>query len=414
MIRLSPEQFNPDFKKSYFRISYIDAQIKYEPKIPSNDRTAAGERRDKVMQIKAAVIFEKSGPFSLEQLDIDAPRETEVLVRIVGSGICHTDLAARDLHIPVPLPGVFGHEGAGIVEQVGTRVTKVRPGDHVALSWGCCGACPACRSGNDPYCHNFLRINFGGSRADGSTTLRLKDKPVHGSFFGQSAFADYVLAGEGNVVKVPRDVSLEILGPLGCGIQTGAGAVMNTLRPRPGASIAVFGIGTVGISAVIGALVSGCTTIIAVDIHPGRLEMAKALGATHTINAKEVDPVEAVRDLTGGGPNFSLECVGNPAVFRQAVDVLPLLGVCGLLGVVAPGTEVSLNMDLIMNGRTVRGIIEGDAIPDLFIPKLIELYRQGRFPFDKIITFYPFAEINTAVADMEAGRVIKPILRPGR
>jgi aryl-alcohol dehydrogenase len=235
---------------------------------------------------------------------------------------------------------------------------------------------------------------------------------VHGNFFGQSAFANYALAAEGNVVKVPQDVPLELLGPLGCGVQTGAGAVINTFQAKPGSSIAIFGMGTVGISALLGALVSGCTTTIAVDIHPDRLAVAKELGATHTINSKETDPVEAILELTDGGPNFSLECVGNPAVFRQAVDVLPLLGVCGLLGVVPPGTEVSLNMDLIMNGRTVRGIIEGDAIPDLFIPKLIELYRQGRFPFDKIMKFYPFKEINKAVEDMEQGRVIKPVLKP--
>ena len=364
------------------------------------------------MKIDAAVVFEKSGKFSLEPLEISEPRDNEALVRIVGCGICHTDLAARDQHLPTPLPGVFGHEGAGIVEKVGSRVTKVQPGDHVALSWGCCGTCSSCRSGHDPYCKNFLSLNFSGSRPDGTTTLRRGDQPVHGNFFGQSSFATYALAPEGNVVKVPQDVPLEVLGPLGCGIQTGAGAVMNTFQPRPGSSIAIFGMGTVGISALLGALVCGCTTIIGVDIHPERLAIAKELGATHTINSGETDPVAAILELTGGGPDFSLECVGNPSVFRQAVDVLPLLGTCGLLGVVPPGTEVTLNMDLIMNGRIVRGIIEGDAIPDLFIPKLIELYRQGRFPFDKIMTFYPFEEINKAVKDMEEGRVIKPVLKP--
>jgi aryl-alcohol dehydrogenase len=186
---------------------------------------------------------------------------------------------------------------------------------------------------------------------------------------------------------------------------------MNSLRPRPGASIAIFGVGPVGISAVLGAVVCGCTTIIAVDIKTERLEIAKELGATHTVNAGEVDPVEAILDITGGGAEFSLECVGNPKVLRQAVDVLPRLGVCGLLGVVPPGTEVSLDMDLLMNGRTVKGILGGDAIADLFIPKLIELYSQGRFPFDRMITFYPFEEINRAVKDMEEGRVVKPLLR---
>ena len=362
------------------------------------------------MKTNAAVIFEPSGTFELAQLELSEPKATEVVVRMVGSGICHTDLAARDQHFPVPLPSVFGHEGAGIVEAVGARVTKVKPGDHVTMSWMCCGACPSCKAGNDPYCHNFLALNFSGARPDGTTTLKKAGQVIHGNFFGQSAFSEYALADERNVVKVPKDVPLEILGPMGCGVMTGAGAVMNTFHPQPGSSIAIFGMGTVGISALLAAIVCGCTTIVAVDINAERLEAVKGLGATHTINASETDPVAAILDITSGGPNFSLECVGNPAVFRQAVDILPILGVCGLVGVVAPGTEVSLNMDLIMNGRMVRGIIEGDAVPDLFIPKLIELYQQGKFPFDKLITFYPFTDINLAVADMEQGRAIKPVL----
>jgi aryl-alcohol dehydrogenase len=363
------------------------------------------------MDIKAAVIFEKSGDFSIEQLEMSEPLDDEVLVRIVAVGICHTDLGARDQHLPIPLPSVFGHEGAGVVEKVGARVTKVQPGDHVAVSWDCCGVCPSCKSGKDSYCHNFFLHNFNGARPDGTTTLRKGDQVVHGSFFGQSSFAEFVLANERNVVKVRKDVPLEILGPLGCGVQTGAGAVMNALNAHAGASIAVFGAGTVGMSAILAALVRGCTTIIAVDINADRLELAKEMGATHTVNAVEEDPVEVIRDLTGGGAEFSLECVGNPNVLRQAVDVLPRCGVCGLLGAVPPGTEVKLDMDLIMNGRTVRGIIEGDAIPDLFIPKLIELYAQGRFPFDRLIKFYPFEDINKAVEDMEKGLVVKPVLK---
>ena len=364
------------------------------------------------MEIRAAVIFEKSGDFSIEQLELSDPNDDEVLVRIVGAGICHTDLAARDLYLPIPPPpSVFGHEGAGVVEKVGARVTKVKPGDHVVLGWDYCGACTSCKAGKELYCLNFFLHNFHGARPDGTTTLRKGDQVIHGSFFCQSSFADFALANERNVVKVRDDVPLEILAPMGCGVMTGAGAVMNALQPRPGASIAVFGAGTVGMSAVLGAVVCGCTTIIAVDVIADRLEMAKELGATHTVNASEVDPVEAILDMTGGGAQFSLECVGNPKVLRQAVDVLPRLGVCGLLGVVPPGTEVSLDMDLIMNGRTVKGILGGDAIPDLFIPKLIELYSQGRFPFDRLITFYPFDEINQAVKDMEKGRVIKPVLR---
>jgi aryl-alcohol dehydrogenase len=280
------------------------------------------------------------------------------------------------------------------------------------LSWDRCGTCSSCRSGKDLYCLNFFLHNFHGARPDDTTTLRKGDQVIHGSFFCQSSFADFALANERNVVKVQEDVPLEMLGPMGCGVMTGAGAVMNSLQPSPGASIAIFGVGTVGLSAILGAVVCGCTTIIAVDLHPDRLKMAKDLGATHTVNASEVDPVKTVLDITGGGVEFSLECVGNPKVLRQAVDVLVRCGVCGLLGVVPPGTEVSLDMDLIMNGRTVKGVLGGDAIPDLFIPRLIELYSQGRFPFDRLITFYPFDNINQAVEDMEKGRVIKPVLRP--
>jgi aryl-alcohol dehydrogenase len=364
------------------------------------------------MEIKAAVVYETSGDFRIEQVELSEPNDDEVVVRIVGVGICGTDLGARAGHLPIPPPpSVFGHEGAGVVEKVGARVTKVKPGDHVVLAWDYCGTCAACKVGKELYCLDFFLHNFHGARPDGSTTLRKGDQVIHGSFLGQSSFANFSLANERNVVKVRDDVPLEILGPMGCGVMTGAGAVMNALRPRPGASIAVFGVGPVGLSAVLGAVVCGCTTIIAVDINPDRLEMAKELGATHTINASEVNPVEAILELTGGGAEFSLECVGNPKVLRQAVDVLPRLGVCGLLGVVPPGTEVSLDMDLIMNGRTVRGILGGDAIADLFIPKLIELYRQGRFPFDRLITYYPFDEIDQAVQDMAEGRVTKPVLR---
>jgi aryl-alcohol dehydrogenase len=364
------------------------------------------------MEIKAAVVHEKSGKFVIEQLELSDPNDDEVLVRIAAAGICHTDLAGRDMHLPIPPPpSVFGHEAAGVVERVGARVTKVKQGDHVVLAWDYCGACSSCKSGKELSCLNFFLHNFHGSRPDGTPTLHKGDQVIHGSFFCQSSFADFALANERNVVKVPEDLPLEILAPMGCGVMTGAGAVMNSLHPRPGASIAVFGVGNVGMSAVLAAVVCGCTTIVAVDVHSNRLEMAKELGATHNVNAAETDPVEAILDITGGGAQFSLECVGNPKVLRQAVDVLPRLGVCGLTGVVPPGTEVSLNMDLLMNGRTVTGILGGDAIPDLFIPKLIELHSQGRFPFDRMITFYPFDEINRAVEDMEKGRVMKPVLR---
>jgi aryl-alcohol dehydrogenase len=364
------------------------------------------------MKIKAAVVREKSGAFSLEDLELEEPREDEVLVRIAGVGICHTDLACRDQYVPVPLPCVFGHEGSGVVERVGSGVSKVKPGDKVVLSFATCGTCSACRQGREAYCPDLTPYNFGGARPDGSTNLRKGEEAIHGSFFGQSSFADFALASERNTVKVPDDVSLEMLGPLGCGVQTGAGAVINSLHPQVGSSIAVFACGTVGMSAILAAVVCGCSTIIAVDINADRLKLAREFGATHTINSQETNPVEAIQEITGGGADYSLECIGSPEVFRQCVDALNVTGVCGLIGFTPLGTEASLDMNTIMFGRTIRGIIEGDANPDLFIPTMIELQRQGRFPFDRMIEYYAFDEIARAVADLENGRVLKPVLRP--
>ena len=364
------------------------------------------------MKITAAVTPAKSQPFSLATLDLDDPRDDEVLVRVVAAGLCHTDLVCRDQDYPVPLPAVLGHEGAGIVERVGARVTKVAPGDPVVLSYSTCGRCHSCLEGDIAYCTDLFEQNFTGRRADGSTTLTQDGKPVHGCFFQQSSFATHALATEANVVKVRPDAPLERLGPLGCGLQTGAGAVMNTLNPRAGTAIAVFGAGSVGLSAVMAAYAVGCSPIIAVDVKPARLEAALGLGATHVIDPAHADPVEAIREIAGGGGvHYSLETTALPAVFRQAVDCLRLRGVCGLIGAAALGTEATFDMNGILFGRTIRGVIEGDSVPDIFIPRLVELHMQGRFPFDRILSFYDLADINQAAADSETGATIKPVLR---
>ncbi len=363
------------------------------------------------MKISAAVLREKTKPFVIEELDLDAPRPDEILIRIVGAGICHTDLVIRDLPYPPPLPSVLGHEGAGVVEAVGERVSKVKPGDHVVLSYMSCGSCANCQQGAPAYCGQFFAANLGGVRADGSTTLHNEGAPVYGQFFGQSSFATYALASERNVVKVRPDAPLELLGPLGCGIQTGAGGVLNSLRVRIGSSIAVFGVGSVGLSAVMAAVIAGCTTIIGIDINPARLELARELGATHVIHAGQEDTVAVVRAITGEGVHYSIETSAQPRVLRQAVDSLRMLGVCGLIGAAPPGAEVSLDMTMLLNGRTVRGILEGDSVPDIFIPQLIDLYMQGRFPLDRLVQFYGLDEINQATEDSEHGRVVKPIVR---
>jgi aryl-alcohol dehydrogenase len=364
------------------------------------------------VKITAAVAREKEQPFSVEELDLEEPRADEVLVCVVATGVCHTDLIVRDQWYPVPLPSVLGHEGAGIVERVGESVSKVQPGDHVVLSFNSCGLCANCMRGRPAYCLDFFGRNFGGARPDGSNGLSKNGDAVHDHFFGQSSFASYALATERSTVKVRQDVPLELLGPLGCGVQTGAGGVLNALRPEAGSSIAVFGTGAVGLSAVMAAAVAGCTTIIGVDVKPNRLELARDLGATHVINGAETDAVEEIGRITGGGADYTLETTAVPGVFRQAVDALAPLGVCGLIGAAPLGTEVSLDINnILIPGRTVRGIVEGDSVPDVFIPRLIELYDKGLFPFDQLIEFYDLDDINQAAEEAEEETTLKPVLR---
>lgn len=337
----------------------------------------------------AAIIREKGGKFSVEKVSLEEPRAHEVLVKIAGVGMCHTDLVVRDQYFPTPLPAVLGHEGAGVVEAVGSHVKKVRPGDHVVLSFASDGTCRNCQEGRLGYCQDLYARNFSGRRPDGTTPMRDQaGNEISAYFFAQSSFGEYALATEANVVKIDKDVPLELMGPLGCGIQTGAGAVMNALQPKAGDSIAVFGAGSVGMSAIMAAAAVGCPTIVAVDIMDSRLELARELGATHVVNSKTENPVEKIIAITGDGAEYSLECTGIPAVVRQAVECLRLTGVAGTMGVAPLGTEITLDMASILFGRTLRGIIEGDSIPDIFIPRLVELWKQGRFPFDKLVKTY--------------------------
>lgn len=252
------------------------------------------------MEITAAITHGKGESFKLEKVTLDSPKANEVKIKIVASGTCHTDMVARDQEYPVPLPAVLGHEGSGIVEEVGEGVTTVAPGDHVVLSYSSCGHCKSCLSGQPFACEYMFEYNFTGVMGDQTHRLHHHDQHLS-TFFGQSSFATYAVANERNVVKVDKDVDLSLLGPLGCGIQTGSGAVLNTLKPEGGSSIAIFGSGAVGLSALMAAKAIGCTTIIAVDIHDHRLELAKELGATHTINAKNDDPVKKITEITEKG-----------------------------------------------------------------------------------------------------------------
>lgn len=353
--------------------------------------------------IHAAVLRKRGGPLTFEALQMEGPRDDEALVRIVATGICHTDIRyVDDWYEDADGPLVLGHEGAGIVEKVGAAVTGISRGDHVVLSYQSCGHCGACRREHPADCESLTDLNFGFHRPDGTNALRRSG--VRGHFFGQSSFASHVLATERNLVKVPQSLPLEVLAPLGCGMQTGAGTVMNALKVPAGASLAAFGTGAVGLAAVMAARIVGAHPIIGVDKVPARLKLALELGATHVIDTRRDGVTDRIREITGSGVDYVVESSGNQRLYRLAVVLLNPGGTAAYLaGVEGP--------EPLPGGRKALSVIQGDAVPQVFIPKMIELYRKGLFPFDRLEKVYAFGQINRAIADSRCGRTIKPVLR---
>jgi aryl-alcohol dehydrogenase len=364
------------------------------------------------MKIKAAVARAKAAPLCLETVEVGDPRPGEVLIRVHASGICHTDLAMRDQTFPVPQPIVLGHEGAGVIAAVGAGVTGLAVGDHVATSFDSCGECPICLEGEPAYCLQAFPRNFGGSRLDGSTAFSKDGEKIHSNFFGQSSFAEYTICHHRSVVKVPKEIPLQVLAPLGCGIATGAGAVMNVFKLKQGQSMVVFGAGAVGLAAILAARALGASAIIAVGRNKLKMDLAKQFGATHIIDGNHPNVPEAVKAIVPGGARYALDTTAVPRIIENAFASLGTLGMLGVLGVSQPTETMALPLiDAISVGKSVRGIVEGDAIPQVLIPKLIELYQQGKCPFDKMSTYYPFDKINEAIHDAESGKVIKAVLR---
>ncbi|MFF1549070.1 NAD(P)-dependent alcohol dehydrogenase [Streptomyces sp. NPDC058291] len=361
---------------------------------------------------RAAVVESAGAPFTLCEVVLDDPAPHEAVVRLVAAGLCHTDLGVASGGLPFPLPGVLGHEGAGVVEAVGSAVTGVAPGDHVVLSFTSCGDCRNCHGGHPAYCAAWLPLNLiGGRRADGTATVSRDGAALGGHFFGQSSFAERALVDERSLVKVDPDVPLASIAPLGCGVQTGVGAVWNVLRPAAGDTVVVLGAGAVGLSAVMAAALSPATTVIAVDRVPERLELARELGATHTVDAGRTGPGEAVAEITGGqGADGVVETTGSTAVLRQGVDALAARGTLVVVGAPPFGSEVALDVNGLLGGKRVVGLTLGDSETQTFIPALVELVKSGRLPLDRLIGVYPFADIDQAVRDMTAGRTIKPVL----
>lgn len=363
----------------------------------------------------AAIARGPHQPFAVEAVEIDPPRAGEVLVRIAGVGLCHTDLIARDQFIPIPLPAVLGHEGAGVVEAVGPGVTKVAPGDRVVIGFSSCGHCPRCQEQLPSYCREFPVLNYTGARGDGTNAVRQAGEALSANFFGQSSFAAHAIAQERNVVRIDADdVPLDILGPLGCGFQTGAGGVMRSLACPAGSSIAIFGGGPVGLAAVMGAVVRGCATIILVEPFSARRDLARELGATHVIDPQAGDVGNAIRAILPDGADFAFETSGREEVVETALGVLGSHGLLGLVGV-PPRPESTLSINLaafITYGHRIHGIIEGDSDLDSFIPELVGLYRAGRFPFDRLIRRFPLSAINEAISAQARGECVKAVLIP--
>ena len=352
-------------------------------------------------KIRAAVLRKKDGPLKIETLSIEGLQDTEVLIRTVASGVCHTDISMVHHWETTDGPLVLGHEGAGIVELTGKKVKAVHPGDHVVLSYQSCGTCRGCKSGRPTKCRRFYELNFGFHRLDGSNALKPSD--VRGHFFGQSSFSSYILATERNTVKVSKKLPLKILAPLGCGIQTGAGTVMNTLHVQRGASIAIFGTGAVGLAAVMAARIEGANPIICVDLNSMRLRLALDLGATAVFNSRRLEITSHIKRIAPDGIDYVLENTGNQQILQAALAVLNPRGTIALF----TGEGIP---DSIPKKQKAVAIVEGDSVPQTFIPRLIKLYLSGKFPFDRLLKFYDFKDINRAMKDSRKGKTIKPVL----
>jgi aryl-alcohol dehydrogenase len=361
---------------------------------------------------EAAVVESAGAEFVIQPVQLGALQPHEVLVDIKAAGLCHTDLSVAGGGLPFPLPGVLGHEGAGVVSAIGSGVTRVEPGDTVILSFTSCGSCRNCRDGHPAYCDTWLPANLiGGARTDGTSPISRDGIALGGHFFGQSSFARQAVVDERSVVKVETTLPLEHLSPLACGVQTGAGAVWNAIQPRPGSSLAVFGVGAVGLSAIMAAALSPAVTIIAVDRVASRLELARELGATHTIHAAAVQDVPAeIHRITGGGADAAIEATGHTKVLEQAVFSTAARGQVVAVGAPAFGTTAAVDVNFIMPGRRVQGITLGDSEIETLIPAIVALMEAGRFPVEKLISTYKLEDVNKAVEDMKAGTAIKPVL----
>ncbi|MEY2942252.1 MAG: hypothetical protein RLY97_266 [Pseudomonadota bacterium] len=365
------------------------------------------------MQTIAAVLNQANGPFEIETIAVAAPQRDEVRVAIKAVGICHTDLVIASGELGLQFPAVLGHEGAGIVDAVGPDVTSVKVGDKVLLTFNSCGDCRHCHDDHPAYCDSFFALNMTGTRGDGTTRLhRGADAAVSDNFFGQSSFAGLAIANVRNVLKLDDDADLVTLAPLGCGVQTGAGAVMRSLNGKAGDALVVIGGGAVGLSAVMGGAIIGCSPIIVIEPQASRRALALELGASHAIDPAAGDVVEAVRAIIPAGADMAVDTSGYLPIVAAAINMVGNLGRVGLIGV--PGQLDAVLPVPIMQwltiGGTVRGIVEGDSDIKNFLPELLAHHKAGRLPIEKLTKTYRLEDINQAIDDAHHGKCIKAVL----
>jgi S-(hydroxymethyl)glutathione dehydrogenase/alcohol dehydrogenase len=367
------------------------------------------------MKTRAAIAWAAGKPLEVEMLDLEGPKSGEVLIRNVASGVCHTDAFTLSGEDPEGLfPAILGHEGGAIVEEIGAGVTSVKPGDHVIpLYTPECGECSFCTSGKTNLCQAIRATQGKGLMPDGTSRFSHKGKTVY-HYMGTSTFSEYTVLPEIAVAKISKEAPLEKVCLLGCGITTGIGAVLNTAQVEPGASVAVFGLGGVGLSAIQGATMARAGRILAIDVNPEKFELARQLGATDTVNPKDYDrPIqEVIVEMTGGGVDYSFECVGNVQLMRSALECCHKgWGESVIVGVAGAGQEISTRPFQLVTGRVWRGTAFGGCKGRSQLPGMVQQYMDDEIKIDEFITFtMPLDDINRAFDLMHEGKSIRSVI----
>jgi len=362
--------------------------------------------------MKAAVQYETGGPLVVDEVTLDDPQENEILVKIVASGVCHSDLHFMKGEMPVPVPVVMGHEGGGIVEKVGPGVTSVKPGDHILMMVAfSCGKCRYCIEGRPTRCVENLPIQMMASLPGGGKRLH-KDGQEVSHLFGLAAFAEYAVIHERSAVKIREDAPLDVVCLMGCGTTTGIGAAINTTGMKAGETIAVYGCGGVGLSAIIGAKLAGAGKIIAVSRSDRKLEKAKELGADYVVKASEEDPPTKIKELTGGGADYSIEAVGGSATISQAFGSIHSGGKCVVAGMAPLIDMLTIAPFEFLLGKTLVGTVQGDIVAPIEIPRYVDMYMEGKLPIDKLISnTFSLDQVNEAYAALDKSEVIRSVIK---